>query len=343
VINNIGDGQVWIATHSINLLAHFDLSDIWYVQEGTVQYAGSIPDEVLKGLLGNDDEREKLASFLQRPAEIAYNLFCSQCLQPPGVVITGLGDRQVDQAKKILESGPRLEHKQKILDFGIGQARVLSTIDALMRQQNKVFSDFYDYYGYDIDSKYSGRCREVFESIYSGGIERYYNSPDDLLVAHDENSFDYIMLSNVFHEIHPRYWKSIFTGSNNLFHLLKPDGNLLIIEDQILPIGEQAHLEGFLVFDSLHFKKLFKIVESDGYRFEIHSDNPRLKAHFFPKQCLSRIDTDSMKSSIESLRESSLEKVKEIRLSGTKSFQNGRQLAFWSQQMTNATLVLSEL
>ena len=47
IIECVPNGQIWIATHSIPLLAHFDTDCIWFVDEGKVRHAGKIPEKVL--------------------------------------------------------------------------------------------------------------------------------------------------------------------------------------------------------------------------------------------------------------------------------------------------------
>ncbi|WP_374759976.1 AAA family ATPase [Acidithiobacillus thiooxidans] len=37
-------GQIWIATHSIPLLSHYDEGSIWYVDEGSISFAGRKPE-----------------------------------------------------------------------------------------------------------------------------------------------------------------------------------------------------------------------------------------------------------------------------------------------------------
>ncbi|MBF0541585.1 MAG: ATP-binding protein, partial [Nitrospirae bacterium] len=47
ISEHVTDGQIWIATHSIPLLAHYDPSQIWYVDDNSIRHAGKIPEDVL--------------------------------------------------------------------------------------------------------------------------------------------------------------------------------------------------------------------------------------------------------------------------------------------------------
>ena len=42
ILNCVTNGQIWVATHSIPLLAHFNPSQLWYVEKGKISYAGSM-------------------------------------------------------------------------------------------------------------------------------------------------------------------------------------------------------------------------------------------------------------------------------------------------------------
>ena len=58
------NGQIWIATHSIPLLSHFDAPELWFVEDGTVKHSGKKPEQVLKSLLGNEERIQKLKDLL---------------------------------------------------------------------------------------------------------------------------------------------------------------------------------------------------------------------------------------------------------------------------------------
>jgi ABC-type multidrug transport system ATPase subunit len=112
-------GQIWIATHSVPLLAHFDPSLLWYVENGKIAPAGKTPESVLHDLLGNDEEIARLQDFISLPAQFATSKYAFECLFEPKTLMTASSDRQSWQIReelKVLSA----DGKIKILDYGAG-------------------------------------------------------------------------------------------------------------------------------------------------------------------------------------------------------------------------------
>lgn len=342
ILPHLTNGQVWIATHSINVLAHFDSSNIWYIEEGLVSYAGNVPRKVLEGLLGKEEEIEKLSNFLALPAQMASTKFAFESLFYPQVLTTGLKDPQTNQIHEIIKTKVASETKLKVLDFGIGKGRLLSSIYENERLSGDDISEWLDFYGYDKFGTHKTLCEKVFASVYGAATDRYFNDLNQLLLKGKEGTFDVIIMCNVFHEIDPSEWINLFTSATSPFNLLKEDGYLLIIEDQFLAIGENAHSKGFLVFNELEFNTLFKIDSADDYVSTDYHQDGRLKSHHIPKKCLSRIDGSSKKKSIEILIQNSKDAIKDLRKL-SPSYKNGRLHSFWAMQLANASLAFEEL
>lgn len=340
---HVKNGQVWISTHSINILAHFDPSSIWYIDNGVVSYAGNIPRSVLQGLIGNEEEINKLSNFLSLPEQMASTKFAFESLFYPNVVITGPEDHQVNQIHQIIKERVTKGDKLKVLDFGIGKGRLISTIFENERLRNIKVDDWLDFYGYDKFDSYKSICMNVFVDIYGNADNRYFNEAKDLLAKHDENSFDIILMCNVFHEIDPNDWLNLFNSITSPFKLLKDDGYLLIIEDQFLAAGEKAHSKGFLVFDELEFRKLFKIISTDQYTSTDYRKDGRLKSHHIPKKSICKIDVRSKKESLEILLQNAKDEIKKLRKETSPTFKTGKLHGFWTQQLANASLALEEL
>ena len=342
LVNAVSNGQIWIATHSINLLAHFDPSNIWYIEEGKVSYAGNKPKTVLDGLLGRDDEIHKLSNFLSLPALMATNQFAFECLFEPQSVSTGNNDPQTNQIIASIESLINDNNIIKVLDFGAGKGRLLSTIRELNSENNIDTKAWLDYYAFDLPSTDNDVCKNIIDSVYDNDQTRIFNDEKTLIEEAPANSFDMIILCNVFHEIDAKDWLNFFNEHSIFAHALKEDGILLIVEDQLLAVGEKAYQNGFMVLDKIQFRKLFNINE-DYLAHDARSDG-RLKAHYIKKQFLRNVTSTTRTQAIESLLHTSQQQILHLRSPSTEqSYKNGKLHGFWVQQLANAQLALGEL
>lgn len=339
IFNAVPNGQLWVATHSINLLAHYDPKYIWYVEKGSIKYSGNLPQRVLDGLLGSEDEIERLSNFLSLPAQMATTKFAIECLLDPEVVSTGSSDPQTNQIIESIGALKKEGRKLRVLDFGAGKGRLLATISELAQPEELNVSDWLDYYAFDLPSPNGNDCVEVLKQAYSDGGSRYFVNDKTLVENLKGEPFDMIVMCNVFHEIDPKEWLVFFSELELIRATLSNDGVLLIVEDQLLPVGEKAYQNGFLVFDKIQFKKLFKI--SGDYTVKDARDDGRLRAHFLPANALSQIDSSSRIQAIQSLQQSAKSEIKSLR-SKKPTYHNGKLHGFWIQQLANAQLALDE-
>jgi len=332
-------GQLWIATHSIPLLSHFDASCIWWMESGKVAYAGSVPQTVLKGLLGSEDRLQQLSDFLNLPSELASNQFAYQCLFSPTVVTTGSDDKQLLQITDVVKKlhGTR---NVRILDFGAGKGRLPSAI--YEKFDSKSLDKWLDYVAFDVNCNNQADCENAICRIYGSADGRYFSEPSKLRAKFNNGSFDVVIMCNVLHEIQPAEWLLLFSLGNTIMTLLKEDGFLLLVEDNQMPIGEKPHQKGFLVLDTEQIKILFSITESDkAFTEHASTKNGRLKAHEIPKSCLARITDLTRRNAIKSVCQTAKEQILKLR-DQEGSYQNGRLHGFWVQQFANAHLFLDE-
>jgi len=339
----VSNGQIWIATHSIPILAHFDPSVIWYVEDGKVSYAGSIPEKVLCSLLGDENEQAKLQDFISLPSQFASSKLAFECLIEPKTVMTGSDDSQSIQIREELL---KIAGKDmlRVLDFGAGKGRLLSNIFDVDLEKQESLIEKLDYIAYDINDVDKDQCISVITCIYGDANNRYFNDYVSLTSKYDKCSFDVIIMCNVLHEIDPKDWLNLFKDETGLItNLLADDGVLIIVEDHQMPIGEKAYQKGFIVLDTPQFKELFKITEKDKeFKFEDSRHDSRLKAHIIPKKYLIRIDESSRIDSLKSLSEIAKTKILDVRKKDI-TYKNGKVHGFWVQQFANAQLALSEL
>jgi ABC-type cobalamin/Fe3+-siderophores transport system ATPase subunit/SAM-dependent methyltransferase len=334
-------GQIWIATHSVPVLAALPIESIWYVNEGEVAWAGRNPEIVLEGLLGGPDGRRQVEEFLALPAQFAGHRFAAECLIRPKAVNTGPDDPQARQVREFCEMAVGAGTPLKILDFGAGQGRLLSAMRERWQAEGK-FSDCVDYRAFEPYPDSSGQLGRNVEAVYGAKGERVFERSDRLSMI-DAGSVDVVVMCNVLHEIPPEEWKRLFGKNGVVTCLLKPQGRLLILEDMEIPHGELAHHFGFLLLDEQHICKLMAWTEQDSEKImTLTALNDRLKAHVVPAGLLGRTTTDSTKAALELLKTTALENIRHIRKADPSS-RNGRMHALWTQLLANADLGLDVL
>jgi predicted ATPase/SAM-dependent methyltransferase len=337
----VTDGQIWIATHSIPLLAHFDPSSIWFVENSKIEHAGKTPEKVLRSLLGNEDEVGKLQDFIGLPSQYAASRYAFECLCPPKAIQTDSNDPQSFQIREDLLSLSKTG-KLRILDYGAGKGRIISNIVDLETNDQEKLIQSIEYIAYDKFPNDKEHCEGALSKAYDDSNNKYFNDFNKLRSVYDKGSFDVVIMCNVLHEIDPKEWLDLFQEDGTISSLLKEKGILLLVEDHQIPIGEKAYQKGFLVLDTPQLKDLFKITEKDtDFKFDQRKGG-RLKSHRIPKHCLIKIDRDSRASSLKSMSRTAREKILEIR-EMEQNYQNGKLHGFWTQQFANAQLSIAEL
>jgi broad specificity phosphatase PhoE len=338
---------VWIATHSINLLAHYWQPALWFVRDGEVRREGPGSAEVLAALLGNESGLEELSTFIALPDQCAALVFAAQCLSPPGVADTPPGDPQTTQICEAVSSLAAERGDLRIVDFGMGKGRLLGELKVAFPGLDGRIDKRLDYFGFDPHQDEVDR-----ETSLSRLAETYDDPEKRLLRSLDEleslnpGSVNVIVMCNTLHEIPPEDWFNYIGANGLLTKLLKEDGQLLVVEDQIIPVGERAHRFGCLVLDAPELRMLFNIEpESDQLITTAHASpryRDRLKAHLVPRDLLERANAESRKNALRSLRDRSLRRVKEFQ-GAASTIRAGRTYAFWAHQHVNATLALNTI
>jgi len=331
------NGQIWISTHSVPLIASMyrivpNKLSVFFMENGSIGFAGERPERVLLSLMGGDENVESLRQFVDLPEVFASNRFASQCLLDPEVVATGSG-HDPQAATLALGNGS----KQKLIECGAGAGRLLSCLHARFHDQT---TERLDYIAWEISEDHKRECLAVIDVVYGAeGAGRWHMDRQELFAQHEAGSFDCAVLCNVLHEIHPDNWLSMFNETSIISEALSEEGHIVIIEDYLMPKGEYAHPFGFIVLDTQPLQKLFNCAAGD-ISVRVERDG-RIKAHYIPKKLLRNLTDATITSSLVFAQRHAEEKVRDIRASGESSFKAGRAHGFWVQQFANTTLALS--
>lgn len=352
--NSLNGGQLWVATHSVPLIAQLmsDDSDcLWFVNDGSIKRSGRSPENVLNSLMGGPHGATHLHNLTLLPAQYAAIRFLTECLDAPGAVGPDVKDPQTNQIAKIIrqkaKTGIAKDKPIRILDFGAGKGRLLSTLIT----EGEAPPTWLDYYAYDIYDDYRAECeREICSAYGNNSAQRWYSDLHSLEAQVGSGNIDLVVMCNVLHEIDPDKWLSIFSKGSALQELLANDGHLLVVEDYGIPVGERAHRYGFLLLDEQELCKLFQIDNTDRENglFLIHSSEQeqyrdRLKASLIGKVCVERISAETRQHAIEKLNRRMLDDVTSF-LQSDKANNSieGRRYARSAQLVANTSCWLQE-
>jgi len=348
---HLGQSQLWIATHSVPLIAQLMAIDnrcLWYVDNGRVRHAGRSPEIVLEGLLGGPQGATDLRDLTMLPAQYATARFLSECLKAPDVVAANIHDPQTRQISQIVRdlssartaSGGRL----RVLDFGAGKGRMLASI----RDGDEHPSTWLDYYAFDIDESSKVECLAEIAQTYPGDTRERWYQDLSILETRTGGAFDVAVMCNVLHEIRPDDWLPLLGPQGSLNRLLAAGGRLLIVEDYGIPVGERAHDYGFLLLDEQELGKLFAITDDDRQAVKFVRQTSadvqyagRLTAHLIDKECVGRIDRDTQREAIQTLQRRMSESIRaHMRDTSARSATSGRSYARNAQLLANASIWL---
>ncbi|ANH66659.1 methyltransferase domain-containing protein [Mitsuaria sp. 7] len=345
-------GQLWVATHSVPLIAHLMSQDddcLWFVNDGTVTRAGRNPEVVLESLLGGPEGTRSLQELMQLPSAYAATRFLGECLVAPGTVGPNIKDPQMLQIREVLrplaEAAAQSGRPLRVLDFGAGKGRLLASLRETYPDASRLF----DYIALDDSARDRPECVHQIELTYGKQSAadvsgRWFENISSLRAGLDEGSFDVIVLCNVLHEVHPDQWLGDFSVFASL---LRTNGALLVVEDYALPTGELAHEFGFLLLDQLELKHLFQVSEADRDRhlfLRATPDKPphkdRLVVHLIGRELLQRASRDSQAAAIGELKKRMMSEVRRLVQSNSDKSVVGRDYARAAQLLVNAELWL---
>lgn len=339
----LSHGQILIATHSIPLIAHVGYENTWFVSQGRISYAGRNPETVINGLVGGAAGVGKLRDLLSEPDSAAISRFALESLINPKVVAARSSD---PQARQILDSlrakRDELGRTIRVLDYGAGKGRLLDIAEDEMGGE---LPSLFDYYAFDPSRENAEICRAAIARVYGSADGKYFGNKSGIAEAIAGQRFDVVVLCNVVHEISPLDWQEEFSFIRTL---LNEDGVVLIVEDSLLPHGEHAHGEGFVIASTEALRLLFAVKSQEATMMTTarisYSDTPdRLMCVSIPAKFLSQISRETVQSALTYIKQHASQRIQEIRASGDASFRAGLQHALYLHQFANSTFALKRL
>lgn len=323
LINAIKDivsdkGQLWIATHSINILSHLDYDEIIMVKDDEIiPPSRYTPGKSFNELMGLENHIQELTEFVNSLSDWAFANFMTQCFTNPDVVFdTNVNDPQYLLFKTFIKTTPSIN----LLDFGAGKGRIGYTISEDEGIKSKI-----NYYAFE-----PNRDHDEFLSSISD-IKGVYKNSTDIV----DNFFDCVVLCNVLHEIHPKDWVSTI---DRVKQALKDEGYLLIIEDKFLPKGEHANQCGYLILGLDEIKYLCNTKNAIQIKSQDSAYRDRIIFCAIKKEDIYT-NTEGVIKSIKKLQSSSLAAIKDLR-NNISDISQGRRYANYTQLYINSILAL---
>nr|WP_294862406.1 AAA family ATPase [uncultured Fluviicola sp.] len=334
--NLVGEhGQIWLATHSLSILSVLDRDEIWLMDNGDI-ISPSIetPNKVLTSLIGEDNV-DSLENFISSQYEWASIQFALESLFPPAVIPFKEDDVQQNQVKDRLLSSSK---PVKILDFGSGKGRIAQEIF-----RNKTLASNIYYQPLETNKEFHPELKNLTSQLQlvsniDSHLEReVLDTYEKLNENQYHNFFDYIFLINVLHEIPLNKWNPIL---NTLLNSLTEDGHIIILEDQAIPRGENAHEYGFLIFDAEEFKLLFsRPNQPKVYKHKNPKYADRLTCIEIPKKG-STVTTETINEALARKKTNCKTEINNLRTKQNKTPKDGRQNSFLTQLYANVDMAL---
>jgi len=334
------EGQIWLATHSVPLIAHVGMDSVYFVDNNSIEYAGNQIEKVISRLLGGDEGRSKLRTLMADADDLAFEVFAAQSLLPPTVASARDNDPQQKQMVDVTSVLGAEKENVRILDFAAGRGRLAASLRQAGLAANRKFT----YYAFN-DLRFSSEedRRECLEHICQldqpGEPAQYVVDALYKLTGPGMCSMDLVVLCNVLHEIPVEDWQRCFTG---LFELMASDGKLILLEDQLPQIGELPHEKGYVILDELAVKELFN--SSNAVTVLPSGLDGRLTAFAIDKAVLKQVTSLTIGKALDKVMRRAREQIRWIRETGKNgsTYKLGRKHAHFTLLYANAQLALEQ-
>lgn len=333
------DGQIWIATHSLPLIAWARTESLYFVQDGTAVFAGSTPSSVWQSLLGGAETRDAIVSFLDGDAAAAATRFAAECLLPPGIASARPDDPQPKQLASVIADRLRSGRGARVLEIGPGRGRLVHAVAEMLRNDASFHPEQLTYIAYEdprfLDGAHKVSCERHLEALRSLGAKARYLTDLAELQARDVDRVDLIVLANTLHEVPVEGWLDLF---RNIRRASKPEATLLVIEDQEPRIGELPHPRGFLILEKTEWMALVDAEIQE--RGDEHAGR-RLTAFEISVESLGKATVGTLTHALRLVEDRSIREIRLLRDRPANDHRAGRRHALFAMLHLNATLALA--
>ena len=152
---------------------------------------------------------------------------------------------------------------------------------------------------------------------------------------------------NVLHEIPTISWNDEFA---TIYNLLKEDGKLVIIERELLTIGESPFTNGYMMLtgNETHSEAANILFGADNVRFDRHKEKPYIIRYTISKDGVNAINDADFAEMFKVLRNTALLKVEKLRkdkeniIYHKDRYKHGLELAFWLNQLSSTIMCHKE-
>jgi energy-coupling factor transporter ATP-binding protein EcfA2 len=320
-------GQLIIATHSINILSHLNYEEIFMVKDGAIFHPNhQTVGKSLNELMSLEVRVSKLGDLLNSISTWSYVNFIVDCFTNPDVIESSRkDDPQFLALKNILKSNLSKE-SSFLLDFGAGKGRLYEQIKSDYDLLNKI-----SYTPLEPELEFHKKLRELGATNV---LSDYKEIPP--------NSFNFILLCNVLHELSIDQWEEIL---NFIIDGLTSDGYLIIIEAKTLTKGEKIGSVGYLLLDTEEIMELFGLNDQP-VDLLIGDKSDKITSVAIPKINLERINKENIINCLKALEVNTLKKIEILRsteYNKEDQYKIGHKAASLSTQNINAKLALQKL
>lgn len=323
------DGQIWIASHSLDILLMINSKNVYRLEKDkvskrTIIHKPSINEleKIRTELYGNTDDVLTAMQLRENELEHFFIDFMTQSLQEPDVVACINKD---DAQLKLFLQCLSEEKNVKMLDYGAGKGRIG---DAL----RKLGYERLHYYAYDPNEE---NIKIINKKNYAKAA---YSQKSEIT-----EKFNLILVCNVLHEIEPWMWPDEL---NFIMDKLEDDGTLVFIEDIDLPVGEYIGETGFLLLDGEMTQVLFGKQNVSLIKEEREKYKDRILCAVISGK--SYITCDGIIDTLKLMKRRNLEKVWQIRRNKKDKFVMlqrtlGTAMARAAQLVVNAEISINYL